>query len=45
MIVDTNVLLYAVDSAAICHHGAGICSFDSDLTRFPELAWTNPAAG
>lgn len=53
MIVDANVLLYAVDDQSHFHttartwlddamNGTAICSFDSDFARFDGLHWINP---
>jgi toxin-antitoxin system PIN domain toxin len=38
-----NLVTDAHLAALAIEHGVGICSFDSDFARFPELAWTNPA--
>jgi predicted nucleic acid-binding protein len=43
VIVDANVLLYAVDSASAHHdrwaieHGADVVSYDRDFARFPGV--------
>lgn len=38
-----NLVTDAHLSALAIEHGVGICSFDSDFARFPELSWVNPA--
>jgi predicted nucleic acid-binding protein len=44
MIVDANVLLYAVDASSQFHQPARnwVCSTDSDFARFPQITWVNP---
>lgn len=38
-----NLVTDAHLAALAIEHGVGICSFDSDFARFPEVAWANPA--
>lgn len=38
-----NLVTDAHLAALALEHGVGICSFDSDFARFPELDWFNPA--
>lgn len=37
LVADAHLVALARDQ------GVGICSFDSDVGRFPELNWVNPA--
>ena len=37
-----NLVTDAHLAALAIEHGTGICSFDSDFARFPELRWVNP---
>ncbi len=39
-----NLVTDAHLAALALEFGVGICSFDSDFARFPELTWVNPAA-
>lgn len=38
-----NLITDAHLAALAIEHGVGVCSFDSDFARFPEIIWTNPA--
>lgn len=38
-----NLVTDAHLAALAIEHGVGICSFDSDFARFPEINWTKPA--
>ncbi|MFT3872258.1 MAG: PIN domain-containing protein [Nocardioides sp.] len=37
-----NLVTDAHLAALALEHGTGICSFDSDFARFPDLRWLNP---
>ena len=41
--VRANLVTDAHLAALAIEHGVGVCSFDSDFARFPELTWVNPA--
>lgn len=38
-----NLITDAHLAALAIEHGVGVCSFDSDFARFPEVTRTNPA--
>lgn len=38
-----NLVTDAHLAALALEHGTGICSYDSDFARFPDLRWVNPA--
>jgi toxin-antitoxin system PIN domain toxin len=38
-----NLVTDAHLAALAIENGVGLCSFDSDFARFPELHWENPA--
>lgn len=37
-----NLVSDAHLAALAIEYGVGVCSFDSDFARFPDLSWTNP---
>ncbi|MFD2420113.1 TA system VapC family ribonuclease toxin [Amycolatopsis pigmentata] len=38
-----NLVTDAHLAALAIEHGVGVCSFDSDFARFPQVMWANPA--
>lgn len=38
-----NLVIDARLAALAIEHGTGICSFDSDFARFPDVRWINPS--
>jgi predicted nucleic acid-binding protein len=40
--VTANLVPDAHLAALAIEHGVAICSFDTDMARFPEVTWINP---
>lgn len=40
-----NLITDAHLAALALEHGVGVCSFDSDFARFPDLRWVHPLRG
>lgn len=38
-----NLVTDAHLAALAIEHGVGVCSFDSDFARFPQVTWVHPA--
>jgi predicted nucleic acid-binding protein len=38
LVPDAHLVSLAIE------HGVAVCSFDTDIARFPDVTWINPAA-